>query len=413
MRVSLLSLGCKVNQAEISEMESALYMRGHEFVGLEGTPDVCIINTCTVTARSDYQSRQLIRRAARTGARVIVTGCYSELNPDDAALIEGVTDIVTNDNKSNIINLIKTYTKSITLNYSSSRTRRFIKVQDGCDNSCSYCIVWKARGRSRSLEIGDIVSRVAMAINEGVKEVVLTGVHLGHYGQDLVPAVSLSDMLENILARTSLERIRLSSLEANEIDRRLLELLTDSRICSHLHVPMQSGDDDVLCLMRRNHNTSYFRERVEEIVSTIPGIALGTDVIAGFPCETQKAFNNTLYMINTLPFTYLHVFPYSFRPGTEASMMTDIVGHKERKKRACILRTFGEDKKMQYMSSQIGKTLNVLVEENNCEVKVRGTSDNYLKVSFPGKTCMKGSIVPVRIEGTSSEGLYGNAEITP
>jgi threonylcarbamoyladenosine tRNA methylthiotransferase MtaB len=413
VRVTLLSLGCKVNQAEISEMESALHMRGHEFVGLEGDPDVCIINTCTVTARSDYQSRQLIRRAARTGARVIVTGCYSELNPEDAASLEGVTGVIKNDNKPHIINMIDGYSRSTTLNYSGSRTRRFLKVQDGCDNSCTYCIVWKARGRSRSLEMGNIISRVDAAINEGVKEVVLTGVHLGNYGQDLMPAASLSDMLENILARTSLVRIRLSSLEINEIDQRLLELIKDSRVCSHLHVPLQSGDDDVLGLMRRNYDASYFRDRVEEIAGVIPGIALGTDVIAGFPSETHKAFNNTLNMIEMLPFTYLHVFPYSFRPGTEASMMTDIVGHKERKKRAYILRTIGKNKKKEYMRSQVGRTLNVLIEEDNSDVQVRGTSDNYLKVSVPDNSCMKGSIVPVRIEGTGSEGLYGNPEISP
>jgi len=321
LRICLLSLGCKVNQAEIIEMERALSANGHELVGLDARPEVCVVNTCSVTARSDSQSRQLIRRAGRLGARIIVTGCYAELNKEEAASIDGVERVVNNANKSHIINILNGNSKCSTLYKAESRTRRILKIQDGCDFECSYCIVWKARGRSRSLSRRKVVEQVEKAVLDGVEEVILTGVHLGLYGRDCKPDDSVSGLVEELFQKTRIKRLRLSSLEINEIDDRLLDLMDDGRLCRHLHIPLQSGDDGVLRLMRRGYDALFFMRRVDQIARRIPGIAIGTDVIAGFPVESEEAFSRTCEVVRSMPFSYVHVFRYSRRPGTVASRM--------------------------------------------------------------------------------------------
>ncbi|HEB02600.1 MAG TPA: MiaB/RimO family radical SAM methylthiotransferase, partial [Nitrospirae bacterium] len=365
MRISLQSLGCKVNQAEILDLEHALRRGGHELVGLAERPDVCVVNTCTVTAKSDYQSRQLIRRAARTGGRVIVTGCYSQMNQDRVREMDNVHHVVSNTDKDKIISYIDDKLKVINDPGSrSSRTRYFLKVQDGCSNSCSYCLVWKARGKSRSIALGEAVKRARAAVEAGYKEIVLSGVHLGLYGHDLLPQVSLADLMEEILLKTKVPRIRLSSLEINEITPRILKLLGDSRVCSHLHVPLQSGDSGVLGQMRRNYDMEGFRDRVLEISSQLgETLALGTDIIAGFPTETDEAFDNSLALASELPFTYMHVFPYSSRPGTQACGLEDIVGQNKRVARASMLRDLAAWKKESYMRTQDGRILEVLFEK--------------------------------------------------
>jgi threonylcarbamoyladenosine tRNA methylthiotransferase MtaB len=411
MKVSLLTLGCKVNQAEMSDIENTLRGQGHDIVTLGDNPDVCVVNTCTVTSKSDYQSRQLIRRAGRTGAKVIVTGCYSELNRDKVGRMEGVQAVVENANKINIINMIGGNIKRdkplVRRGRTRSRTRYFLKVQDGCNNSCSYCIVHIARGPSRSVTPRKIIENVKKAVDGGYREVVLTGIHLGQYGTDLDGGTSVSGIVEDIIEKTSIERLRLSSLEINEIDDRLLELFKNSRLMPHLHIPLQSGDDETLKLMNRAYDTAFFRETIMQVHERLPEIALGTDIIAGFPSETGRASDNTLALVEVLPFTYMHIFPYSRRPGTPAAEMEDIVGHTERKRRAQALRTLSQKKKSAYMNRQTGKTLGVLLEETVKDGLCLGTSSNYLKVEVPCGARMRGTIVPVRIAGAREGKLVG------
>jgi threonylcarbamoyladenosine tRNA methylthiotransferase MtaB len=412
MRVSLLSLGCKVNQAETAEMEGLLGGNGFEVVPLVENPELCIINTCTVTSKSDYQSRQLIRRARRAGARVLVTGCYATLNPEKVAGMEGVEGVIRNADKSHIIKDLANITPSYALNYGGGRTRLFLKVQDGCSRACSYCVIPQVRGRPRSIEPREVMGRIRGAVSEGYKEVVLSGIHLGLYGRDLSPGVTLSGLVEEILGRTSIERLRLSSLEITEVDDRMLGLLSDRRLCSHLHIPLQSGDDRVLSLMNRPYNKAFFAETLQAIRRRLGDIALGTDVIAGFPGETEPEFENTLKLLTWLPFTYIHVFPYSPRPGTRAAEMPGRVSQQDLKRRASILRGLSLKKKRAHMQRQVGRTLDTLVEERVDGTTHLGTSSNYLKVKVVSEGVSRGDVVPARVL-TCEEGVLRGEALNP
>ncbi|MCL5423146.1 MAG: tRNA (N(6)-L-threonylcarbamoyladenosine(37)-C(2))-methylthiotransferase MtaB [Nitrospirae bacterium] len=408
MKVSVLTLGCKANQSESFIIEADLRARGCRIVGLEEKPDLCIINTCSVTSKSDYQSRQLIRRASKAGSRVIVTGCYSELNKGMIQAMEGVEDVVDVDKKLYIPLMLPIAESCTTLNYDSpSRSRFFLKVQDGCNYACSYCIIPKARGRSRSSGVEDIIGQIT-AVSHTYREVVLTGIHLGTYGYDLIPNVKLADLLSTSLLKTKIKRVRLSSLEIREIDERLLDLIQDERVCSHLHIPLQSGDDRILGLMNRNYTTREFFNGVERILARVPGIAIGTDIIAGFPGESAQDFKNTLKFLESLPLSYIHVFPYSARPGTEAAQMPNFVDSSTRKKRCALLRALGTRKKTEYMKTQIGRTLDLLVEDIDSATTVVGTTGNYLKVRASVTDACPKDIVSVRIAGINDDMLIGH-----
>lgn len=408
MKVSVLTLGCKANQSESFIIEADLRARGCQIVGLEEKPDLCIINTCSVTSKSDYQSRQLIRRASKAGSRVIVTGCYSELNKGMVQAMEEVEDVVDVDKKLSIPLMLHLATSCSTLNYySPSRSRFFLKVQDGCNYACSYCIIPKARGRSRSSDVEDIIGQIT-AVSHTYREVVLTGIHLGTYGYDLIPNVKLADLLSTSLLKTKIKRVRLSSLEIREIDERLLDLIRDERVCSHLHIPLQSGDDRILGLMNRNYTTREFFNGVERILARVPGIAIGTDIIAGFPGESEQDFKNTLKFLESLPLSYIHVFPYSARPGTEAAQMPNFVDSATRKERCALLRALGTRKKAEYMKTQIGRTLDLLVEDIDSDTTVVGTTGNYLKVRASVTDACPKDIVSVRIAGINDDMLIGH-----
>lgn len=420
MRVSLLYLGCRVNQAEIAEMEAELRTRGHEIVALDGHPDTCIINTCTVTKKSDNQSRQLVRRASRTGAKVLVTGCYAELNPSDIENIAGKDSIVSNHKKPYIINEfmdISSSNDSYKLTEPLARSKYFLKVQDGCDNQCTYCSVWMARGRSRSIEVDEVIRSAQQAEASGYMEIDLTGIHLGMYGRDLAGNISggVGMLLETLLKKTNKCRFRLSSLEVSEVDERIADLLMDNRVCRHLHIPLQSGDDGVLREMNRDYTSAQYINRIEWLHDRISDIGLGADVIAGFPSESLEAFERTHAIVGELPFTYLHVFPYSSRPGTAASKIPDMVGAEERKKRAAILRIIGERKRTAFQLANIGKDLEILLESQSDDGLWRGTSDNYLKVKClqalldeAGKECSKGRLVNIEAQAVEGGFLVGN-----
>ncbi|HWR88813.1 MAG TPA: radical SAM protein, partial [Dissulfurispiraceae bacterium] len=259
MRIALVTLGCRTNQAETFRLERAIREARHEIVGRPDEADLCIINTCTVTGKADLQSRQVIRRALRKGKRVIATGCFTELNRPEMGDCGGDLTLVPNDKKDDIIKLIgEAQPGKTAVIAKEGRKRPVIKVQDGCDHSCSYCVVPAARGRSRSSAVSDVLSEIALCEEEGYNEIVLSGIHLGMYGRDHDPGETLSSLLENILLRCRIPRIRLSSLEISEIDERLLEVLTNERICRHLHVPLQSGSDNILKSMNRSYTARSF-----------------------------------------------------------------------------------------------------------------------------------------------------------
>lgn len=410
MKIALLTLGCKVNQAETSTIETGLRNNGHEIVDLNSSPDVCIINTCTVTSKSDCQSRQLIRRAHKLGARVIVTGCYSELNYESVSTMEGVEKVFKNSNKFNIINKFADKHENIVLNpFISGRTRFFVKVQDGCDNACSYCSIPLARGASSSIHPDVVIRQVSKAVDSGFTEIVLTGIHLGLYGRDLKLNMNLSSLLKAIFEKTSITRLRLSSIEINEIDDELLELISDTRVCNHLHIPLQSGDNYILNLMNRSYTVGEFEKKIIQIHRQIPGISIGTDVIVGFPGEGEKEFANTCNLLESLPFAYLHVFPFSSRPNTLAANMDNIVSSSVKKERVNIMHQISKQKKCMYMKQSIGQILEVIVEEKTDDGIFSGTSRNYLKVRLSGYDIPRGSLVFVRVEGMQNNALCGTA----
>lgn len=408
MKVSVLTLGCRVNQSESDIIEGNLKECGWSVVDLSEHPDYCIVNTCTVTAKSDYQSRQLIRRAVRAGAKVIVTGCYSQLRSEEIKNIQGVFRIVNNNNKLSIINMIVNKSASIAFT-SGSRSRPYLKIQDGCNLSCTYCTVPLARGKSRSLGTLEVIQRAREIEAAGYHEIVLTGIHLGSYGYDLKPKSKLSGILKTLLNKTKLKRIRLSSIEIKEIDNELIELLQEERICKHIHLPLQSGDDVILRLMNRMYSSKDYLSTVENIIKKVSDIAVGTDVIVGFPGEGDREFKNTKRLLDSLPIAYMHIFPFSPRPNTLAYKLADQNTSSVKSERLNELKALSDRKRMAYMVSQVNKTLDVIIEEKGTDHTSHGTSGKYLKVRMPSNGYPKGALVRVRIAGIEENSLRGDS----
>jgi threonylcarbamoyladenosine tRNA methylthiotransferase MtaB len=406
MKVSVLTLGCRVNQSESDMIEGNLRKLGWSKVGLTESPDYCIINTCSVTAKSDYQSRQLIRKAARSGARVIVTGCYSQLNEDVVRNMQGVFKVVSNANKSNIIKMITGKDKRSTF-IPVNRSRPYLKIQDGCNRTCSYCSVPLARGRSRSVQVSEVV-RLATEINAaGYHEIVITGIHLGSYGYDLKYQVKLSHILKLILKTTRIRRIRLSSIDILDIDSELLELIQDERVCRHLHLPLQSGSDKILKLMRRRYSSRDYTTIIEKILKGSSSIALGTDVIVGFPGEGDSEFKNTKRLLHDLPITYIHAFPFSPRANTLAAKMAAQNAPMVKRERVSELKALSDSKRRAYMISRMQKIVDVVVEQHGIDDTSMGTSSDYLKVRIPSNGYPTGTLVGVRISGIENNCVRG------
>jgi len=406
-RVAVATLGCKVNQCESAWIAEALTAEGMTVIPFEEEADCYIVNTCTVTERSDYQSRQLIRRAIRKNpaAAVFVTGCYAQRAPTEIARIPGVRLIAGNTQKERIPELVRQMagTHGPQLRVGDIReergfprmgatafpehTRAFLKIQDGCNAFCSYCIVPAARGRSRSLPPTEVAERIATLAAGGYREVVLTGIHLGAYGCDLAPSETLTAVIRRCADERVVERLRLSSIEPREVTDELITLMGLSGVvCRHLHIPLQSGDDGILSAMRRDYDAAFFGNLVRKVHTAIPGAAVGIDVMAGFPGETEAAFINTLRLVEAMPVAYLHVFPYSRRPGTPAALMPGQVSEGEKKRRARILRRLAEEKRRAFAERFVGEPLTVLVEgrEDKTTGYPLGFSDNYIPVAVRG-----------------------------
>ncbi len=414
MRFSILTLGCKTNQAESEYLLSGLLEKGYKEVGLQERPEICIINTCTVTAKTDYQSRQLIRRALRAGARVIVTGCYAHRASEEIRKISHECIIIPNDKKNSIFSMLG-YTTSSNLLYQPYHSRPIVKIQDGCNKRCSYCIIPTVRGRSRSREPYEIINEIRGLEDRGYNEVVLTGINMGSYGLDLRPPLKLEDLLEEIIGVTKKIRIRLSSLGIKEVSSRLIGLIKGSgRICRHIHLSLQSGDDNILKLMNRTYNAEDFIRLVDDLKTSIEDINIGVDVIVGFPGERDSNFENTYRVIEKAAIGYLHIFPYSKRPGTPAAEMPEQVDSKVKAHRLELLKNLDKELRSSFKASQIGKLHQIVVEKIEDGI-IKGKTDNYLDVSVlnKGLNINKADRLEVIIkEKLTNEDLIGEALFT-
>lgn len=418
MRIAFTTLGCKINQYETDAMRKAAAAEGNAIVPFESEADVYVINTCSVTAKSDYQCRQTIRAAVhrKEGAKIIVTGCYAETRPQEIRSIPGVSLVLGNNEKANITRYVsdpghagmaRTTGDHVV---SRARTRGVLKIQDGCDSRCSYCIVPQARGGSRSVPRDEVVKQFVQAVDAGCPEVVLSGIHIGRYGSDLEQRLSLSSLLADLLARRKHARIRLSSIEPNEITDEMVDLAGQG-MCRHFHIPLQSGDDSILRSMNRDYTALYYRKLVETIAQKVPGAAIGADVMVGFPGEDERAFLNTRKIIEELPLTHLHVFSFSPRPGTAAAMMKEQVPNTIKKQRNSVLRDLGLRKNLEFRKRFKDRILNVVLEESSRSVEGEGSglTDNYIRVTVSGvKRGDSGRVVPVVINEVLENDVLGS-----
>ncbi len=410
MKVAVVTVGCRTNQAESLALECRLTAEGHEVVQLSDAPDFCVVNTCSVTSKADADSRRLIMRAINAGVRTVATGCYADLHHADMeqTLAREGLQIVRNSEKGEIIKMLGLFHPSASPERRAGfRTRHIIKVQEGCNKSCSYCIVPRVRGQSRSVSMEEVVAEVMECEDMGSKEIVLSGTHLGAYGLDLTPPVNLVFLLTQLLKQCTIPRIRLSSLEPKEVDEELLDVLSDTRICRHLHVPLQSGDDNILKYMNRPYTVDEFRRISEAILEKFPEMALGTDVIAGFPGEGNAEFSHTFNLIEELPLMYLHAFPYSARPGTGAALFDGQVTEADKRSRLSVLREVSARKRSSYIQRYQGRIVDVVVEKTGRYGFV-GTSSNYIKVLIgPGGDLSVGMLADVEITGEAAGTAFG------
>ncbi len=425
MKVAIKTLGCKVNQSESASIEGTLREDGHEVVKYTDNPDVCVINTCTVTAKSDYQSRQFVRRAIRSGARVIATGCYAQLMPDELSKIEGLDLIIGNSQKDKIQEYVNKISQKrgrgdfhtevlvdspdfplTSQLYFSNRSRAFLKIQDGCNFSCSYCTVPMARGKCRSLGPEDVLKAVDKFSTDGYKEIVLTGIHIGSYGLELQPESSLLKLVDMLTKSYPQIRFRLSSIEPQEFKKEFLTFIKDGSVCLHLHIPLQSGSDKILKAMNRRYSVPFFRELIYNIVKTCPDISIGSDVIVGFPGESAQDFEETVKFVEELPITYLHVFPYSKRSNTKAALFSEQITGAVKKKRVRTLLDIGMMKKNTYLTRQLGHILDVIVERKaTTDSFYSAISNNYIKLLVHSDSLFSGQRLQVKAISLTDSGL--------
>lgn len=424
MRIAFTTLGCKINQYDTDRMRRELVSSGGTIVPFDAPADIYIINTCSVTAKTDYQCRQAIRSAVRSaqGAKVVVTGCYAQTRPEELRNIPGVDLVIGNTEKERIMEHVRSCfpgtedgetgrprPEERAGTIPGGRTRGFLKIQDGCDSRCSYCIVPSARGRSRSVPEPRVLHLFEELVVHGCPEIVLSGVHIGMYGKDLIPATSLNNLLPVLLKRRGPARIRLSSIEPRELSAEIMDLLGQG-VCRHLHVPLQSGDDAVLRAMNREYSSGTYRDILSRIAERVPGIALGADVMVGFPGEGDAEFRNTRKLIEDLPLSHLHVFSFSPRPGTPAAEMREQVPEPLKKERSRTLRELGERKLFSFRKGFLHKKLSVVIEEKHDATNgyLTGLSDNYIRVAV-SDACPDdiGKELPVMITDVNKDSTCG------
>lgn len=428
-KVAIATLGCKVNQYESTAIGEMFKSRGYQVVDFNGSADVYIINTCTVTHLGDRKSRQLIRRAARANPEglVVVMGCYAQTSPGEVLEIPEVDLVVGTSDRGRVVDLVEEARKGQRVNAVrdvfkveefeelpavayTGRVRAFLKVQEGCNNFCAYCIIPYARGPVKSRSPEKVVEEAGRLVQGGFKEIILTGIHTGAYGQDLGNNADLAGLLKQLVGIPGLQRLRLSSVEPMDVTADLIAIFAAGPpLCPHLHIPLQSGADTVLKKMRRQYTTGEFRELVEKMRRQVDGLAVTTDVIVGFPGETGEEFMHTYNFIKDIGFSGMHVFKYSPRRGTPAADFPDQVDPAVKEERSRELIELGEKMAATYAGKFLGTIREVLAEEYHDEDKslYQGFTDNYLKVIFPGNNTLRGNMVSVYMEELSGTNLKG------
>ena len=425
--VAIRTQGCKLNQADSDMLARRFAAAGYRLVQSPAKADVFVLNTCTVTATADSKARQALRAAARANphALIVATGCYAQRSRDELSQVEGVSLVVGNTEKAELPAMVTALLEqrntganshprvSSALDYSVQpaanirRNRSMVKIQEGCDQVCAYCIVPKVRGRERSIPHESLVEQINQRVAEGCLEVVLTGTQLGTYGFD-IPGATLTRLLERILAETAVPRLRVSSLQPQEINPRLLELWQDPRLCRHFHIPLQSGSDRILEMMRRRYTTGLFAEKVDLVRNTVPGSGVTADLIAGFPGETEAEFQESLAFATSMAFSDMHIFPYSPRPGTSAVYLSGPVSQPVKKARTTQLLAMAKEGFEAFRSYQLGQTHPVLWESSTRQdggLKWRGLTGNYIRVYTHSRNNLGNTITPARFEELTGDGV--------
>lgn len=430
MKVFLDSIGCRLNQSEIETMARQLLAAGHELVTDAAQADKVILNTCAVTRQAAGDARKRTRRFHRQNkeAEIVLTGCYATVAPEVLQRVKGAGRIVPNKDKERLIQILDPDARDDLpmfdhepilrdfLHGPVGNTRAFVKVQDGCDNRCTFCITTVARGPGRSRRLGDLVHEIQALAAAGYREAVLTGVHLGSYGHDLGNAHGLRDLVAAILEHTDIPRLRLSSLEPWDIDEAFFSLWQNPRLLPHLHLPLQSGSDRILRRMARRTRRKSFGRLVTAAREAIPDLNLSTDIICGFPGEGESDFRQSLDFVREMGFARLHVFTYSPRPGTVAATMPDQVAKSERKERTRRMIALGEELSLAFHTQYEGHKRDVLWEgvlgSGDDGLHWRGYTDNYMRVTAPGPSGLQNRITPTRLHRAQSAGLQGTI-LTP
>lgn len=430
-KIAFYTLGCKVNQADTASMENLFLRSGHQLVSFDGEADVYIINTCVVTNTGQRKSRQTIHRAIRKNpnALIVVTGCYPQTAAEEVKAIAGVDMIIGNQDRAQIVQLVEerlahrqtdtldavhkltasTAFEEMAAGDITDKTRAFLKIQEGCNQFCTYCIIPYARGPLRSRSLESIRTETHRLISAGFKEIVLIGIHLGCYGKENPDGPTLYDAVKTVLDVPGVQRLRLGSLESVEVEPRLLTLMQeDARFCRHLHLPLQSGCDKVLQAMHRPYTTAKFKTLLADIKNRVPDIAITTDVIAGFPGETEADFETTCKFAESCGFSKMHIFPFSARKGTPAEKFAGAVTEAVKKERADILGKIDETMHKAFLQAMVGQTAEVLFEQPAGEDYFEGLTGNYQRVFVKsGGRNLGGEILPVKITAFDGEKLLG------
>lgn len=430
-KIAMTTLGCKVNQYESAAFQTGFEEAGCVMVRAKEAADIIVINTCAVTAKAGTQSRQAVRQLMRRHpeAKVVITGCYAQMDPQElVTMINKPVCIIGNGNKDRLVQAALNDTPCdltmltgkicrkkeicrLPVRHFGNRTRACLRVQDGCHNFCTYCIVPYTRGPSRSLPLAEVLDQAAIFAAEGHREMVVTGIHVGLYGNDLREEVDCVELMRRLCLAHPEIRFRLSSIEPTEISDELLTLMAELKnFMPHLHIPLQSGDDTILARMNRGYTSREFRETVELCRKRLPDAAIGIDVLVGFPGETEQHFAATSALLEELDCTYLHVFPYSPRTGTVAATFDQQVPQAIKDARVARLRQLDSDKKELFYQRHLGASRPLLVEhKRDPDGRLRGFTDNYIPVSFPGQSSLMNTVTPVTIEMVSATQVSGRS----
>lgn len=426
-KVAFYTLGCKVNQYETESIKNQLIKKGYEEVSFEDKADIYIVNSCTVTSVADRKTRNMLRRAKKINPNgaVIVTGCYAQTNSKELLEMEDIDYVIGNTDKSGIVNFIedienrtmeklKNHNIFLDSEYTEyefatlrEMSRAYVKIQDGCNNFCSYCKIPFARGKSRSRQKDNILKEITKLSQEGFKEIILIGINLGAYGEDLENGGNFEDLLKDILKIEGIERVRIGSVYPDKISDEFIEMFSNPKLMPHLHISLQSCDDTVLKRMRRKYGSSLIEERLTKLRKAVPNMEYTADVIVGFPGESQEMFENSYNLIDKIGFSGLHIFQYSDRENTLASTFEDKIDPKVKKERADELEKLKEIMAERERKKYLDRELKVLVEEEK-DGYLYGYSENYLRVKLKGEATSLNHIVSVKINSLKKEMLIGN-----